>query len=434
MFEVIVVSTGEILISDLATGHEAEKIAIRYSNILGKKCQPRVMKADNWKSREVSRLLGGAYTSVPFDRNDWFREHKVYKEHFAHVSKKELGKISFTANENDGIRDIKTHMSPGRYLTTFYSDVLCRQNIEGIANDFASRYEPLHLNFATTPDEIERIYMNGPRSCMAGSHPQITSSVHPTRVYGAGDLAVAYLSYVNENGKECISARSVCWPARKIYGRVYGNSSKLIKALEDKEFKRNDNDFEGARLLRIKENDKFIMPYLECGLSVKDYDDEYFIISRVGIYTCICVNGFAYIAVECPHCNRTFNPETSMISVIIDATNEEIRYCNSCTPMITYICNYDGLNHRGNPILMGNNQYWSPQAYSQFGFQCEGGSGKWHLREKVIIGDGIAWSREFFRKNGKRCIHCDRAMTRGEICRCNEVEEQIPFDLNDVTT
>lgn len=68
------------------------------------------------------------------------------------------------------------------------------------------------LQFASTPEEIVEVYRAGPHSCIADFPPE----VHPARVYGAGDLAVAWLG----DGARTW-ARALVWPARRVYGRVY---------------------------------------------------------------------------------------------------------------------------------------------------------------------------------------------------------------------
>jgi hypothetical protein len=89
------------------------------------------------------------------------------------------------------------------------------------------------------------------------------SSCHPVRVYGAGDLAIAYL----EPEKGHVTARALCWPARKIFGRVYGDDGKLIPMLESAGFSAIDRhsktSFNGAKLLRIEDDYGFVCPYLD---------------------------------------------------------------------------------------------------------------------------------------------------------------------------
>ena len=96
--------------------------------------------------------------------------------------------------------------------------------------------------------EIERVYLEGPTSCMSyeAGDEDIRESIHPVRVYGAGDLAVAYMR--NARGK--INARTICRPEKKVYGRLYGASGRLREALEAQGFKRGrGEDFVGSKFL-----------------------------------------------------------------------------------------------------------------------------------------------------------------------------------------
>src|SRR5690606_37817316 len=105
---------------------------------------------------------------------------------------------------------------------------------------------------------------NGPRSCMSHDRGAYNSSVHPTYVYGASDLAIAYL--VNKRGR--VSARALVWPERKIYGQIYGDTWRIEPALRDAGHTIADHtwawSFERARLLRIDDRPGvFVAPYVD---------------------------------------------------------------------------------------------------------------------------------------------------------------------------
>jgi hypothetical protein len=76
-------------------------------------------------------------------------------------------------------------------------------------------------------------------------------------------LAIAYL----EPEKGHVTARALCWPARKIFGRVYGDDGKLIPMLESAGFSAIDRhsktSFNGAKLLRTEDDYGFVCPYLD---------------------------------------------------------------------------------------------------------------------------------------------------------------------------
>jgi hypothetical protein len=72
----------------------------------------------------------------------------------------------------------------------------------------------------------------GPSSCMDGEHDFHNLVRWPTAPYGAGDLAVAYTK--NANGR--IQSRCLCWPEKKLFGRIYGDFQRMKAAMEAEGF------------------------------------------------------------------------------------------------------------------------------------------------------------------------------------------------------
>jgi hypothetical protein len=135
------------------------------------------------------------------------------------------------------------------------------------------RDNPVVVEFARTPDDIEAVYtwgkptINGrhfPTSCMSYGPEHFESGIHPVRVYGAGDLAVAF---IHNSTKERIVARCLCWPERLRHGIIYGADLPLRHMLEALGYTRGS--MRGARLLKIPYDGGFVMPYID-DLSVSD--------------------------------------------------------------------------------------------------------------------------------------------------------------------
>lgn len=110
-------------------------------------------------------------------------------------------------------------MKPGKYLKKF-CDFLTPRQIEFQSKiwtdgrgDAADRW-PKVVKFATTAQEVKFVYDNGPQSCMKGMPGVIA--------YADSDLAVAYLY---DEDEEWVIARAVCWPDKKVFGRIYPNDS-----------------------------------------------------------------------------------------------------------------------------------------------------------------------------------------------------------------
>jgi hypothetical protein len=106
------------------------------------------------------------------------------------------------------------------------------------------------------------------------------------RVYGAGDLAIAYLK--DPDIQEGILARAICWPEKRLFGRVYpepaGTSGTGLKgialqqALRKAGYERatrsiRGKSLHGARLLKIPSDqyrDNYLMPYIDDAEGVDD--------------------------------------------------------------------------------------------------------------------------------------------------------------------
>jgi len=208
----------------------------------------------SWQEREASRFESGAYSPLPWDSEVWFDRSR----HYAHVSKLHPGKLAFTVDAAKGAADIQTSMSPGRYLTRYFADALTAPEIGTWAATLSDGGDDDGFRLAGTPDDIERVYKEGPRSCMVFAHNEHASSVHPCRIYGAGDLAIAYLERDGD-----ITARVLCWPERHLYCRIYGDETRLFAALERRGY--TNGSLDGARLLMIPQGDGYVMPYLDRG-------------------------------------------------------------------------------------------------------------------------------------------------------------------------
>ncbi|MEH2517399.1 hypothetical protein V1279_002972 [Bradyrhizobium sp. AZCC 1610] len=245
-------------------GSDAAKHAKVLTEKLGRKVQPRrIAQAADWRARQAQRLADGTLKPLPAK---W--DVKPIKDHFAHLHADDVTNIAFTENDELGVIDRVTILTAGRYLSRFYPDLDNDKR-----NKLIAAIDPSgEVYYATTPEEITRIYKEGPSSCMDGSK-NFNLPVWPTAPYGAGDLAVAY--QVNARGR--IQSRCVCWPAKKQFGRVFGDFQRMRASMESEGFTyiRTDNSvdgnsssecFDGARLLKIptgRVEHEYVMPYFD---------------------------------------------------------------------------------------------------------------------------------------------------------------------------
>jgi hypothetical protein len=238
-----------------------------------------------WQERENAKFEQEIYTPPPFSSEPWF---DTTNDHFVHVSIDDPTKVAFTENAGKGDRDIQQRMAPGRYLQKFYAGgehdtrapetrvCLTPKQVAFYSEWFLSGQKPVEqhggeVQFATSPEAIVDVYRRGPDSCMR--------NCDSVRVYGAGDLAIAYV----EDGDKVIS-RALCWPEKKVFGRVYptpenywmrdGYSSPeasravqtdLHSRLREMGFRseQEGHDMVGARVLKIEDYGRYVGPYLD---------------------------------------------------------------------------------------------------------------------------------------------------------------------------
>jgi hypothetical protein len=114
---------------------------------------------------------------------------------------------------------------PGKFLAEYFSDVFSESEIADLAAKHRAEGTPPELKLARTPNEIIRVYANGPQSCMKkGSWAQ---SINPLAAYASPDLGIAYIERNNIPTARCVVA-----PDRKIHSRIYGDAIALTFALK----------------------------------------------------------------------------------------------------------------------------------------------------------------------------------------------------------
>ena len=223
---------------------------------------------EEWKDRERERFESGEYDTLP---EGW--ESYAAPDTFPHPSKSEPGKLAYTPSPEYGTQDRQLRCTPGSYLAKFYP-ILPASEVQRLALLFAGEHERIDLLLATEPDDIVEVYTTGPNSCMGHDESYFNGHLHPTYVYGAGDLAVAYLK---PDGR--INARVLCWPEQKVYGTTYGDCERLRSALAAEGYE--SGSLEGAKILKVEDDNGsgYIMPYIDSYYSVDDCGSHFEIAS-----------------------------------------------------------------------------------------------------------------------------------------------------------
>ena len=253
---------------------------------------PLRVRPATWQEREIAMFNAGVYElPVWCEEPFWTAWGHMLASHYVHISLADPTAVAFTEDKRKGKADRQTPMKPGKYLQKFlgagrggmiehgplkgHPPKVTKQQIAYYSAWHATGRRPPNddaLLFATTADEMVRVYKEGPYSCMRGCDKDWDDEDHPVQVYAAGDLQFAYMQ--NADGE--VVGRALCWPEKEVFGRVYPtpNTDKerdqyaelhaRLKALGWTSINERNDVFEGARLARLtNSNGEHLMPYLD---------------------------------------------------------------------------------------------------------------------------------------------------------------------------
>lgn len=368
-----------------------------------------------WRNREMSRFGdNGEYGPVSWADDDFWltalMERPEIVDHFAHVSRNDPSKLAYTESAMKGARDIQTTMAPGRYLKRFFDNVLTSDQIRDLATAWSVKFDaPAVLEIATTPDDIEHVYLNGPDSCMSHGLDSYDSEVHPVRVYGAGDIGVAYMR--DPFNTDRITARTLVHLKAKKYPRIYGDQARIEPLLAAAGYTASSYALNGARCLRIPHDDGFVMPYLDGGPTYVIDDGEHLIIGNDGM-AAQSTSGVIDNEIEheycCERCEDGCDEVTEVVTRI--SSGEAYRaqhWCECCVENNTFYC--DGLNATvSDDILsveMADGETWSYGYFTEHGFESEHSGDNYSNDDRVEvtlinIPYTESWSKDELREDG----------------------------------
>ena len=271
------------------------------------------------------------YSEHPWRHYGWWRDNWArWVEHFPKGSFKLPGLLSYFQSPEKRARNIRTPIKPGKYLKKFFGDVLTEEEIQQYAIEWSSWATPPILKVTQDADEIEEVYVNGPRSCMSGQG--FETGIHPSRVYAGPDLAVAYIGDLDG-----ADARAVVWPEKKIYSRVYGDYHRMNHALAVAGYREGSiAEFRGARLRRILDGRYFVVPYVDFTDSATD-DGEFLVADGRGNVYLRNTNGISGELEQCYYCEEVIGPD--------DDTYETARgrtICEHCRDTEYFECSVMG--------------------------------------------------------------------------------------------
>ena len=378
----------------------------------------------------------------------WRNNSRIRINHYVHTSRTNPALIAYTQSLEKGLLGISTPIKPGRYLTKFFSDVLSEKQIafyaawqstgsQGSEWADADRYP---MAFASDGADIVSVYERGPNSCMKG--------MDCVRVYGAGDLAIAYITAGEDTGGRVL-ARALVWPDKKVIGRVYPNGSHwdvegflcetaseacgqaLVARLLAAGYHTDTTNrgFNGARLTREDTGaGGYAMPYLDHSYKVADAGC-YFLMDRGGDLSAGSTPGTMRMNPEeeeddravCERCENRMDDDEEGAAVSVGWTSRRGAHgmrdwCERCVEDHTFFCEGSEtiFEDSVDRICIDDTHYNLAWAEHAGAYEC-GHTNEWYfptMDPSVTMANGDTWSPEAFRIDGFVC-----AITGGNYSR-----------------
>jgi hypothetical protein len=322
------------------------------------------------------RFKTGEWTRLPWADEPWFKKHEP-AHHFAHLSVSDSCMVAFWSDEINAQGDCVCTMAPGRYLNKYFSDHLTQNEIRNWAVKVDVDCE---LKFVSEPEEIYAVYTadGAPNSCMTSDDDsgEWAGDMNPVRVYGAGDI---HLAYLERKGK--IVARALTWPEKKIFGRCYGDIERLVDKLTAEGFTADVDEhsaggygrggFNGARLLRFGRGSGFIMPYVDSGYRAKLHptDSRYLLLDKSGDICTTYTNGLSYDPDEdydyyCAECGEGLDEFTVYVV-------EDNYYCEHHADVLSSRCYHCENRFHSHNLSLVDDEHYCDTCYEAHTVTCD---------------------------------------------------------------
>ena len=365
----------------------------------------------------------------------------LHQRHWVHVSidphKPDM--IAYTRTLKDGMRDRQVRVKLGRYLAQTFGDRLSDQKIaQLVARHNELQCEKLRWHIAMTPKRIETVYRRGPNSCMSHGRRSYDyrlhddHDIHPSCVYGAGDLGVAFLW---RQGR--ITARALVWPERKVFGRIYGDEERLGRALDEAGYKSEYQHrralreagldqyelggFNGARLLKFEVGDVLAAPYMDndYGLNhlhsnVAYANSGFAMMTMCYDEACNMTNGLSAPDGEPCSCCGSSTPDHEQ-----NHTAEGYMICDECRDNYYGMCeDTDEIYHFDDLIRTHDDRYICQDAYESGYFTCDDTDEVYPDDQQYTTHDGRTICRQVYLDDYFTCDECGEIfhMDDANIC------------------
>jgi hypothetical protein len=248
--------------------------------------------SDNYVAREMAK----GHNFIDMSRVPKYVTIPNY--YLAHIHPDDKNKVRFFPSVENAVEGRWLVVGLPRFLS-HYMDMEA-EDAENYLVEVGYYSGKSELKFLTKAEEIVSAYRNGPTSCMNDPDEYPLPDIHPATVYASPDLALAVL---DRGGGDGVSARTLCCPARKIYGRVYGHAKLLESKLKELGYRKTTakSAWEGLRIQKIEYTDgddegDFLCPYIDVSATVRQSRDGKFLrlAGDKGTHTAQNCSGIAY--------------------------------------------------------------------------------------------------------------------------------------------
>lgn len=230
-------------------------------------------------AREFNRFIAGDYKDLPQQVYNALGNAGVHIDmvHYLHISTQQPGMVAYTESDAKLVADRQTRVKFGKYLRKFHGDTLTEPQIATLAALLRGKVADTQLKIARTREDIARVYLDGPHSCMAGSANNFHSyPIHPAEVYATDDCAVAY---IERDGN--VTGRAVLNMVEKEWTTIYGDADNMRELLLENGY--TSGDLAGCRLLYLTNgHGATICPYLDGGADMVTECGDYLQVDHTG--------------------------------------------------------------------------------------------------------------------------------------------------------
>lgn len=181
--------------------------------------------------------------------NNWVMWDRFYSPHDFQLPRlaEDRRTVTYYETEKDARLDRPKTVPALRYLRLRGYD---EYDVASIARQYSIPYaDEFELKFATTREEVQWVYVNGPRSCMSGDCEVRDYGFHSAEVYACDPIAVAYL--IGKDDPEHIAARALVNTKTKKYVTIYGARPQMHEILVNQGYHQDYDALKGEKLLRL---------------------------------------------------------------------------------------------------------------------------------------------------------------------------------------